>query len=787
MDKRVWGKWLFFLMIFSSAIFLGVCLGTYMAIRQTLPSISELEHFTPDIVTSVYSDDGKVIKEFSRQKRIPVSYDQITDVLKKAILATEDPRFFSHKGVDLKGILRAFREDIRLLTKGRRLHGGSTITQQLARLLFLYPQQTLHRKLSEIFLSVQIERKYSKEKILEMYCNLYYFGHGVYGVETASNFFFGKSVSELNLEEAALIAGILRWPPGYSPYTYPERALQRRSHVINRMVEEGFISRKEGEEAKKKPINVLPLGREDSDFGAYFFEEIRKYVASKYGDDALYKGGLKIYTTMNTAFQKYAEDALLKQLRVLDKKKGWRKDKKNLIEEGITDLEQVSLKSWRKSSLEIGDILETVVLSVEKREARVRFKDLTGVMTNSDIQWTRSRYLDSLIKRGDVIHVRLNRIAEDKKECFVSLDQEPRVEGAFLAIDPLIGQIKAMVGGYSFRRSEFNRATQALRQAGSSIKPILYTAALENGFTPATRIVDEPTGFVDRWTGTLWSPPNYDGKYKGTVTLRKGIEESRNIVTAKILEHISPQTGVDYCKKFGITSTIYPYLSLSLGTFEVKLVEMVSAFTSFPNKGIRINPYFITHIEDKEGNILEECKIEAENVISPQTAFLMTCLLQGVIQRGTGESAAVLLEDKPLAGKTGTTDDYTDAWFIGFSPSLCAGVWVGYDNNETLGDRQSGAVAALPVWFDFFKKIIEEEKKKAQEEEIEPAAEEFEVPPNILFVDIDRKTGLLAAPFCIWPFREAFIPGTEPVRYCTHSDHMLILDYYSQEKAKEEH
>ena len=776
-------------LIFLSACVLGAFLGLYMSIRRNLPSVSELEKFEPNIITYLYSDEEKPIKEFAIEKRVEVPYEKIPDILKKAIIATEDPRFFVHSGVDYRGILRAVKENIRRGRIFRRPEGGSTITQQLAKELFLYPQQTVRRKLKEIFLSRQIEKKYSKEKILEMYCNQFYLGHGVYGVETAANLFFGKTASDLNLEEAALIAGIFRGPSVYSPYNNPEGTLRRRNHVLNRMVEEGYITKSQGEEAKKKPLNVLPLRREDSDFGAYFFEEVRKYLEKNYGSDALYRAGLKVYTTLNPAFQKFAEQAVNKGLRNMDKKKGWRKDKRNLVREGVTKWEEFWLSSWSTPSVEKEELVDAIVLSVTKTEGTVKVKNYTGRLKNNDIDWTRTKNLESLIAKGDVIQVVIKNIDEEKKELLVSLDQEPVVEGAFVAIDPLTGQIKALVGGYSFRKSKFNRATQALRQTGSAIKPVLYTAALENGFTPATIIYDEPTSFIDKWTGEPWIPKNYDRQYKGAVTLRKGLEESRNVVTAKLLDFISPQVGVDYCHKFGITSTIYPYLSLALGTFEVTLLELVSAFTTFPNKGVRIKPYFITRIEDKDGSILEESKIESEEVISPQMAYMMTYLLQGVIQRGTGAAAAFLTQDKPLAGKTGTTDKFTDAWFLGFSPSLCAGVWVGNEAKVTLGDRQSGAVAALPIWIDFFKSVIDDEKKKAEEasEEAEPPHEEFEVPPNLAFVDIDRKTGLLATPFCLFTLREVFFPGTEPQRFCSRNDHMMILDYYSLETAKEEH
>jgi len=774
------------IILLGAAAVLGAGFGAYRAVKKNLPSVSELETFESNIITSVYSDEGQAIKDFAIERRVEVSLDKIPDVLKKAIIATEDPRFYHHSGVDLRGVLRAFKENVRSGRLLRRPQGGSTITQQLARLLFLYPQQTIGRKLKEMFLSLQIEKQYSKEKILEMYCNQFYLNHGVYGVETASNFYFGKSVADLTLEEAALIAGIFRGPSLYSPYANVDTTLRRRNHVLNRMVEEGYITNAQGEEAKARPMAVLPWRRGSSDFAAYFFEEVRKYIEKKYGSEVLYRGGLKVYTTLNPRLQRYAEEALLTRLREMDKHKGWRKDKRNLLKEGKEKLEEEWLDSWVTSYVEENEVTDAVVLSVTRKEAVVKVKRYLGKLPNKDIGWTRSDDLEKLFQRGDVIQVKVKKIDPEAKELEASLDQHPVIEGAFLAIDPRSGQIKAMVGGYSFQRSEWNRATQAQRQAGSAIKPILYTAALDNGFTPSTIIRDEPVEFPDKWLGEAWAPKNYDRKYKGAVTVRMGLEESRNVVTARLLDYISPQTGVDYCRKFGLTSTIYPYLSLSLGTFEVSLLELVSAFTVFPNKGVRVRPYFISRIEDREGNVLEEARVEAEEVISPQIAYLVTSLLEGVIHRGTAAPFAGHL-GIPLGGKTGTTSDFSDAWFIGFSPSLCAGVWVGNESRVTLGDKQSGAVAALPAWVAFIKRLIDDETNKAKAEGRESFFEDFIVPPNISFMEVDRKTGLLATPDCLWPIREAFLAGTEPVRYCSNQDHLLILDYYRTEKATEEH
>ncbi|NPV83024.1 MAG: PBP1A family penicillin-binding protein [Candidatus Aminicenantes bacterium] len=782
------------------ALALGGMFGAYLAIKENLPDVGELEQIKPKIISVVYSDDGQPAKEFAAERRIQIPYEKIPETLKQAIIATEDPRFFAHKGIDYRGIMRAVKEDFfRIILGKTRLHGGSTITQQLARSLFLYPQQTIRRKLKEIFVAMEIERRYTKEKILELYCNQFYLGHGTWGVESAAQLYFGKSVTELTLPEAALIAGIFRGPAIYSPYNNPKVTLNRRNHVLNRLAEEGFISRQQAEEFKKQPLEVLPLRRQAIEAGSYFYEEVRKYIERKYGDDVLYRGGLKIYTTLNLNYQKYAEEALDRGLRVQDKKNGWRKDKRNLLAEGKSDLEKIWLDDWDSLAPVPGKTEQAIVLEAGRTEARVRLKNYTGLMTSKGIEWTKARYLNELIKPGDVILVEVQSVDEATRTVRVNLDQEPAVEGAFIAVDVATGQIKAMVGGYSFKRSQFNRATQALRQTGSSIKPIFYTAALEKGFTPASVIVDEPTNFVDKWTGNPWTPKNYDGEYHGAVTLRTGLEESRNVITAKLLDYISPQVGVEYCRKFGITSTIYPYLSLALGAFEVTLQELVSAFSVFPNKGLRARPYFIVKIEDKDGNILEENLPQTEEVISPQIAYMMTYLLQGVVQRGTAASAASL--NWPLGGKTGTTNKFTDAWFIGFSPSLCAGAWVGYDTKITLGNKQSGAVVALPIWRDFFARVIEDKKKEFLATQPAPSSgeeaqtvtnpeailiEDFEVPPNLVFVTIDRKTGLLASPVCKYPFQEVFLPGTEPNRYCSLQDHLRVLDYYAERKAKEE-
>jgi penicillin-binding protein 1A len=799
-DKKTVLKVVLGLMLAGLAVGLGAIFGAYVAIKDNLPNVADINSFRPKLITTVYTADGQLLKEFAEEKRVEVPYSRLPRSLVNAIVATEDPSFFRHGGVDLRGILRALWADVFKVLGGKRPEGGSTITQQLARSLFLHREVSLRRKLKELWVSREIEKLYPKEKILELYCNHFYLGHGTYGVQAAANLFFGKDVKDLDLVESATIAGIFRGPSVYSPYTKAKVTLERRNHVLSRMAAEGYLTRAEGDALKQKPMEVLPLRRTSAEFGAYFFEEVRRYLEKNYGYEGLYRSGLKVYTTLDPTLQRYGERALQAGLRRTENLlKGWRADKPNLLKAGPevlkslvalpkAGLEEQWLLSWENQALEPDEVYDAIVLEAARAEASVRVKNAVGRMTAKDIEWTKASRLDALIKKGDVVQVRVVSYDDATKEAKVSLTQKPLRNGAFVAIDPRTGQIKALVGGYAWGESQFNRAVQAPRQTGSSIKPFLYTAALENGFTPASLIADEPVTFIDRWDGEPWSPKNYDRKYKGIVTVRTGLEQSRNVVTAKLLDFISPQVGVSYCRRFGITSQLNPYLSLSLGTFEVTLLEMVSAFTTFPNKGVRFRPNFITRIEDKDGNVLEEARVESEEVVSPQTAYMMTYLMRGVVESEGGTAAAISVLGWPLAGKTGTTDDYSDAWFVGFSPELCAGVWVGHDLPIPLGEKQTGAAAALPIWQDFFERVIEDDKKAAAAEGIvDFQPPDFEVPPNLVFVEIDKKTGLLATPSCLFPFKEVFFPGTEPARFCTNADHLRVYDYYGREKSADDH
>ncbi len=752
-------KWKKLAFVAAAGAVFGVMVGILISYSKDLPRIEELERTRLAESTQVFADDGTIMGGFAIEKRITVPSEKIPDFVKKAFVVAEDRGFYHHFGFSPRRILKAIIVD---LTKGKAIQGASTITQQLARMLFLNREKTLKRKIKELLLAIQIERKYSKDQILTFYLNNIYLGHGIYGVEAASRFYFGKHVWELEPHEAATLAALPSSPAKLSPYVAPEKLLKRRNRILKEMAEEHYITRETYQEEVKKPLGVVDIKKREARIvGAYFLEEVRKYIAKKYGPEKVYRGGLRVYTTMNVKMEEWAEKALRNGLKALDKRRGWRKPRRNILQEGM-DPQEFQAEEW-KEGIEVGRSYPAVVLEVETKRARVKVGKFTPYLYLKDASWTRTYSLKRLFKKGDIILIKVEGKEGDSLK--ISLDQEPLVEGAFIAIDHRTGEIKAMVGGYSFKRSEFNRAVQAHRQTGSTIKPIIYSAALENGWTPASIIIDEPVSFVDPWTGEVWEPRNYDHVYKGWVTLRRGLEESRNVVTAKLVAALTPQKVIEYARKFGITSPLKPYLSIALGAFESTLLEMTSAFTVFPNGGVRIEPYFIKKIEDKYGNLLEAHRRKVHIALSPEVAFQMTYILEGVVRRGTGWRARVL--KRPVGGKTGTTNEYTDAWFVGFSPSITAGVWVGFDLKKSLGRGETGSRAASPIWVEFMKKYFEGRP-----------VENFKVPPNIIFVKIDSYTGKLVMPFCLHTINEAFTPGTEPREFCTEEDHLHVLDYY---------
>ena len=747
---------------------LGILLGLVLVYQKGFPQIQNLEDIKPVVMTTVYDDQNAPIKDFAIEKRIIVRSSDIPAHLKKAIVASEDNQFYSHWGINIRGFIRAVGGVLLHKTWG----GGSSVTMQLARGLFLTPEFSLSRKLKEMLLAIQIEKKYTKDQIMTFYLNKIFLGGSIYGVEAAARYYFGKPVKEINLAEAALIAGIIPNPNGlYSIFKRRDNVLKRRNYVLLKMLLLKLISIKEYEEALAVRLPEKPADAGGESLADYFTEDTRKYLEAKYGDNLLYKGGLKVFTTLNGETQKWAEDALREGLRTLDKRRGWRSRERLFnLAEGKLDLNRYPLPAWENARIEPAQIMEGVVLEVGKAKATVRIAGFMGELKAAAAQWTR-KPLARLLKVGDVALFRIQSVDRDKKKLELELEQEPEVDGALLAVDNKTGEIKAMVGGYAFQKSKFNRAIQALRQTGSTFKPIIYTAALEHGFSAATIIQDEPFSYIDEWSGELWEPRNHKGDFLGPVTLRRGLELSRNVVTARILQAITPEVGVEYAKKFGISSDLKPFMSLALGAFEVTLKEMVESFTVFANYGVRVNSYFVRSIRDLDNNIIEENSPERKQVIEKETAFIMNYLLRGVVQSGTGWRARSL--PAPVGGKTGTTNDFTDAWFIGFTPSMTVGVWVGFDQKKSLGEEQTGNEAALPI----FVKFMENYLKKY------PEAGKFSPPSGVYMIDIDKYTGKLLTPDCLYPLSEAFLPGTEPLEFCNEEEHQKIFNYYKTEST----
>lgn len=687
----LWITYVFLCLFFIGA---GTVIGLYFGYSSDLPSIQSLEGYRPDVITEVYSDNNQVIGRFAIEKRILISYDQIPKYLKNAIVATEDKNFFSHSGIDPLEIFRAAVKDV----KARRIvQGGSTLTQQLTKLLFLKPEKNLDRKIKEAILAVKLERRYTKEQIFTFYCNQIYMGHGTYGVAAAADFYFGKPLDKLTVEECALLAALLKAPVSYSPLLHPENALARRNYVLKRMAEEGYISRKEVDELRNNPI-VLKKTPKETMFAAYFVEWVRRYLEEKYETDEIWRKGLRVYTTLNIDMQKAADNALANGLRSYDKRHGWRGVKENILKDKSSDLQTYKHADW-KTEYKVEDMVTGLVTHVDKKEARVKLGTFNAPLGPKEIEWTGRKTPDKLLRTGDLVLVKVKTV-DGGNTLKVTLEQTPQVQGALLALENATGAIKAMVGGYDFNISKFNRATQALRQTGSAFKPFVYTAALEAGYSPDDMILDAPISFTDD-LGHVWSPHNYDYEYKGEITLRKALAESRNIPAVRLASQVGIQTIIRMVRRFGIMSPMQPYLPLALGACESTLLDMTSAFSTFPNRGTQAKPYFIRRVEDYNGVVKEENKPRFAKVIPPDVASKMVEFLRGVVEFGTSTSAKSL--NRPVAGKTGTTNEFTDAWFIGFTPSLTCSVWVGFDEKKTLGNKEAGSRAALPVWIDFMK------------------------------------------------------------------------------------
>ena len=673
------------------AIALGAAAGLLFVYESDLPEIHALETYRPNVVTEIYADDGQLVGSFALQRRILMTWEQIPKVLYNAVTAIEDQHFEDHWGVDFPRVAGAA---YRNLIKRRKAEGASTITMQLAGNLFLdRSDRSFRRKAQEILLGLQIERRYTKPQIFTMYANQVYLAHGNYGFAAASQFYFGKPVSDLKLQEAALLAGMIRGPI-YSPLVDPARALSRRNLVLHQMREEGKITAAEEEASKKTPLG-LHLQYPRNDLAPYFFEEIRKYLESTYGTEAVHERGLRVYTTLNIQMQKAANQAIRDGLHTYDRRHGWRGKLPNVLKDNLGKLDTYEDDDWRHA-IEKGSYVTGLVLTVDDKSATVKIGTYRALLSPSDIAWTGHKKPSEILAVGDLIQLSIQDLRETTAR--VQLEQQPAPQAAMIAIDNPTGEIKAMVGGYSFEDSKFNRATQAYRQVGSSFKVYVYAAAVEKGSSPFDTIVDAP--FTTMSGGQVYSPHNYDEKYEGTITLRRALAGSRNVPAVKLTEKIGINSVVDMAKRFGITTPLPPYLPLALGAADMKLSEHVSAFTVFPNDGIRIDPHMIRRVTSYDGALLEEAHPEVHDVISPDVARTMTAMLMDVVQFGTAIKARSI--GRPAGGKTGTTQDFTDAWFIGFTPQITAGVWVGFDDKQiSLGKRETGAQSALPIWMEF--------------------------------------------------------------------------------------
>jgi penicillin-binding protein 1A len=677
-------------LLFCSILF-GTACGLLFVYASDLPEIRALETYRPTVVTEIYADDGQLVGSFALQRRILMTYEQCPKVLYNAVTAIEDQHFEEHWGIDFP---RMFMAALRHVTRGRKAGGASTITMQLAGNLFLDRSDiSFRRKAEETLLALQIERRYTKPQIFTMYANQVYLAHGNYGFAAAAQFYFGKSVTDLKLPEAALLAGMVNGPK-FSPLLNPQDALARRNLVLHRMGEEGKITPVEEAAARKAPLG-LHIQYPRNDLAPYFFEDIRKYLEATYGTEAVHERGLRVYTTLNINMQRVANQALRDGLHTYERRHGWKGNLPNVLRDNLGKLDSYEDEDWRHA-IEKGSYVTGLVLSVSDRDAVVKVGQYRGILSPGDIAWTGRKKPSDLLKVGDLAQLSIQELRDNTVR--VQLEQQPGPQGALLAIDNPTGEIKAMVGGYSFEDSKFNRATQAVRQVGSSFKVYVYADALERGATPFDTIVDLPYTTISG--GQPYSPHNYDEKFEGTITLRRALAGSRNVPAVKLAEKVGINTVVDETRRFGITTPLPPYLPLALGAADMKLLEHVSGFTVFPNDGIRIDPHMIRRVTSYDGALLEEAHPEVHDVVSPDVARTMTAMLEEVIQFGTGVQAKAL--GRPAAGKTGTTQDYTDAWFVGFTPQLTAGVWVGFDDKQiSLGKKETGARAALPIWLEF--------------------------------------------------------------------------------------
>lgn len=662
-----------------------------LVFSANLPQINDLERYRPSTMTDLYDAKGRLIGSFALEKRIVVNYDQFAPVLRQAVISIEDKNFESHWGINVLRIAGAVLHDIR---SHGRAQGASTLTMQLARNLFLSADRTMTRKIEEAYLAVQIERAFTKEQIFTLYGNQIYLGSGMYGFEAASEFYFSKHAMDLNLTEAALLAGLPKGPVAYSPLINPEKALRRRNLVLSEMESDGVITHQQAEQARRSPLG-LHINQPEMSVAPWFQEEVRRELEKKFGSEQVHEAGLRVDTTLDLDLQKTANKALADGLAAYEHRHGWKGKLENVLANGST-LEDYKHPDW-ETAWHPGDYVHALVTAAHPLQIHARVGSEQIVLLPEDWAWTGQRYGDALVKPGDIIYVHLADAMEGSARR-ATLEQDSGVQGAVFAMDNTTGDVLAMVGGRDYALSEFNRATQAERQVGSSFKPYVYTTAIEEGAKPDDIVVDAPVTFGS------YSPHNYEHDYKGAMTLTNAFAESRNIPAVKLAARVGIHKVIDMAHRFGVTSDIPAYLPIALGAAGITLQEQVTSYSVFPNDGIRVKPRLIRKVSNSDGITLWEDAPAVDEIISQQTARAMMTLLRAVTAHGTG--AVVAQMNHPFGGKTGTTSDFTDAWFLGFSPSVTCGVWVGYDSRQSLGEKETGARAALPIWMQIMKVAI---------------------------------------------------------------------------------
>jgi penicillin-binding protein 1A len=686
-----------FLALLALAIIAGSLTGLMLVYSVDLPQIADLEKYRPITTTDLLDVHGRVFGSFALERRIVVPYEALPPVLRQAVISIEDKNFESHWGVNIFRVLGAAYHD--LISNGRT-QGASTLTMQLARNLFLSNQRTFGRKLQEVFLSIQIERAFTKQQIFTLYANQIYLGQGVYGFEAGSEYYFSKHARDLTLPEAALLAGLPKSPVAYSPIVNPDRAFRRRNMVINSMLEDGVITNAQANAAKAAPIG-LRIEPPSNSIAPWFVEDVRRELERQFGSEQVHEEGLRVYTTLDLDLQQAANRAVLDGLAALERRHGWKGNLLNVLAAGGS-LDDFRHPDWRQPSTP-GSYMHALVTDVLPYQVTARIGQQQVILGPDDFAWTKQRDAENFLHPGDIIYVHIVPSSDSNLVLHAVLEQDSGAQGSLMAVDNTSGEVLAMVGGRDFNLSQFNRATQAERQTGSSFKPYVYATAVDEGARPEEGIVDAPVTFSTA-VGP-YTPHNYDDTFEGTVSLVHAFADSRNIPAVKLAERAGIRKVIATAHQFGLSSNIPPFLPVALGSVEATLQEQVAAYSSFPNDGVRLGPHLIRKVTNADGLTLSESPANVAESTSMKTARIMMTFFKAVIQPGgTGAAAAVL--NHPLGGKTGTTSDFNDAWFIGFSPSITCGVWVGYDSRQSLGDKESGGRAALPLWIDFMKVAI---------------------------------------------------------------------------------